>query len=349
MVFIAEGIPCGNILKPYRSGDITGVGTFDFLAVVRMHLEDTAYTFLLSFCGIQDVSSLLHDPGVYTEECQFADKRVSHDFECESRHRCLVTGFTGYFFTGLRVCPFNSGNIGRCRQVIQHRIQKHLDAFVLVCGTAEYGEQVTVKSLPADRSFNFFNTRFNAFKVFFHQGVVAFCSLFNDFVTVFFHKVFHIFRNLTYFVLCAVVGKVDLSLSFEKIDNTCESILFTDRQLHSQRIGMKTVFHGLHRTQEICADRIHLVDERDTRYMVMVSLSPNSFRLGLHTVFRTEYSDRSVKYAEGTFYFYCEIYVPGVSMILTRYPFQWQVVAAEVIVMPRSCSCSIQSMVAAPS
>lgn len=111
---------------------------------------------------------------------------------------------------------------------------------------------------------------------------------------------------------------------------------------------MKTVFHGLYRTQEICADRIHLIDERDTRYMVMVSLSPNGFRLGLHTVFRTEYSDRSVKYAEGTFYFYCEIYVPGVSMILTRYP-SWQVVAAEVIVMPRSCSCSIQSMVAAPS
>ena len=30
-------------------------------------------------------------------------------------------------------------------------------------------------------------------------------------------------------------------------------------------------------------------------------------------------------------------------------PLQKQVVAAEVIVMPRSCSCSIQSMVAAPS
>jgi hypothetical protein len=34
----------------------------------------------------------------------------------------------------------------------------------------------------------------------------------------------------------------------------------------------------------------------------------------------------------------------GLSM-----PFQKQVVAADVIVMPRSCSCSIQSMVAAPS
>ena len=40
---------------------------------------------------------------------------------------------------------------------------------------------------------------------------------------------------------------------------------------------------------------------------------------------------------------------PGVSMMLMRWSFQKQVVAAEVIVMPRSCSCSIQSMVAEPS
>ena len=49
---------------------------------------------------------------------------------------------------------------------------------------------------------------------------------------------------------------------------------------------------------------------------------------------------------------------PGVSMMLTRKlgpangpdsAFQKAVVAADVMVMPRSCSCSIQSMVAAPS
>ncbi len=40
---------------------------------------------------------------------------------------------------------------------------------------------------------------------------------------------------------------------------------------------------------------------------------------------------------------------PGVSMMLIRQSFQKQVVAAEVMVMPRSCSCSIQSIVAAPS
>jgi hypothetical protein len=36
-------------------------------------------------------------------------------------------------------------------------------------------------------------------------------------------------------------------------------------------------------------------------------------------------------------------------MMLMRWSFHWQVVAAEVMVMPRSCSCSIQSIVAAPS
>ena len=40
---------------------------------------------------------------------------------------------------------------------------------------------------------------------------------------------------------------------------------------------------------------------------------------------------------------------PGVSMMLIRWSFQKQVVAAEVMVIPRSCSCSIQSMVAVPS
>jgi hypothetical protein len=40
---------------------------------------------------------------------------------------------------------------------------------------------------------------------------------------------------------------------------------------------------------------------------------------------------------------------PGVSIRLMRWPRQEKVVAAAVMEMPRSCSCSIQSMVAAPS
>ena len=40
---------------------------------------------------------------------------------------------------------------------------------------------------------------------------------------------------------------------------------------------------------------------------------------------------------------------PGVSMMLMRWSFQKQVVAAEVMVIPRSFSCSIQSISVEPS
>ncbi len=52
-------------------------------------------------------------------------------------------------------------------------------------------------------------------------------------------------------------------------------------------------------------------------------------------------SDRSTSAVKSTW--------PGVSMMLIRTSFQKHVVAAEVIVMPRSCSWTIQSIVAVPS
>ncbi len=52
-------------------------------------------------------------------------------------------------------------------------------------------------------------------------------------------------------------------------------------------------------------------------------------------------SDRSTSMVKSTW--------PGVSMMLSRWSRQKQVVAAEVMVMPRSRSCSIQSMTVVPS
>ena len=52
-------------------------------------------------------------------------------------------------------------------------------------------------------------------------------------------------------------------------------------------------------------------------------------------------SDRSTSIVKSTW--------PGVSMMLIRWSFQNAVVAADVIVMPRSCSWAMWSMTAAPS
>ena len=57
--------------------------------------------------------------------------------------------------------------------------------------------------------------------------------------------------------------------------------------------------------------------------------------------------ERSLRVLDGLLALFCA--VSGVFLFCTIGKFQKQVVAAEVIVIPLSCSCAIQSMVAAPS
>ena len=113
---------------------------------------------------------------------------------------------------------------------------------------------------------------------------------------------------------------------------------------------------------EVCTQDIHLVDECHTRYVVGISLTPYVLGLRLNTALCTENADSAVQYTQGTLNLNSEVNVAwsinDVDTVLQSACLglrhcscrvQWQVVAAEVIVIPLSCSCSIQSMVAVPS
>jgi hypothetical protein len=101
---------------------------------------------------------------------------------------------------------------------------------------------------------------------------------------------------------------------------------------------------------EVGADAVHLVDEADARHAVLVGLAPHGLGLRLDAGDRVEHatapsstrSERSTSAVKSTW--------PGrVDDVDAVHRFQKQVVAADVMVMPRSCSCSIQSIVAVPS
>ena len=83
--------------------------------------------------------------------------------------------------------------------------------------------------------------------------------------------------------------------------------------------------------------------------MVAFGLPPDGLRLRLNAGHGVEDDDAAVEDAEAAFDFGGEVDVAGVSMMLMRVSRQWAVVAAAVMVMPRSRSWSIQSMVAVPS
>ena len=110
--------------------------------------------------------------------------------------------------------------------------------------------------------------------------------------------------------LFSVVTVVDFSFAFQQVDNALECGFSANRELHCNSLSVKSVVNGLNCVKEICAYGIHLVNKCDTRYMVMICLSPNGFRLGLNAVLSTEYCYGTIKYAERTFNFYSEVYVP---------------------------------------
>ena len=116
-----------------------------------------------------------------------------------------------------------------------------------------------------------------------------------------------------------------------------------------ERRGVEPVDHHVDAAVELRADAVHLVDEADPRYAVPVGLPPDRLALRLDTGDGVEDRDRAVEHSQRALDLDREVDVAGVSMMLMVWSFHSQVVAAEVMVMPRSCSCSIQSMTAAPS
>ena len=101
-------------------------------------------------------------------------------------------------------------------------------------------------------------------------------------------------------------------------------------------------------TEEVGPDRSILL-MKHIRDAVLVGLPPDRLGLGLDTGHRVEHGDRPVEHPQARSTSTVKSTWPGVSMILIQVSFHLQVVAALVMVMPRSCSWIIQSMVAAPS
>jgi hypothetical protein len=98
---------------------------------------------------------------------------------------------------------------------------------------------------------------------------------------------------------------------------------------------------------EVGAGAVHLVDEADARHAVLVGLAPHGLGLRLDAGDPVEHRDRAVEHAQRALHLDGEVDVAGgVDDVDLVSSFQKQVVAADVMVMPRSCSCSIQSMVA---
>src|SRR5687767_9438749 len=95
----------------------------------------------------------------------------------------------------------------------------------------------------------------------------------------------------------------DVRLVLDEVDDALEHVALTNGKLHRYGVRTEALLHHLHDVQEVGADTVHLVDERDARHGVLVSLAPHRLRLWLDAANRTEQRDGTVENAERALHF----------------------------------------------
>ncbi len=107
-----------------------------------------------------------------------------------------------------------------------------------------------------------------------------------------------------------VVGVLD-RIHLDQVDDAAELVLAADRQLHRHRARAEAVDHRLDGGEEVGADAVHLVHERDARHGVVVGLAPDRLGLRLDAGDRVEDGDRAVEDAEAALHLDRKVHVPG--------------------------------------
>ncbi len=140
MLFIANCITGRRKFESNRCRDISGINLIKLCSLICVHLQNTAYTFFFAFGRIQYIGTGIDCSGINSEKCQFSNERVRHNFKCQRGERFIVGRVSLYLVT-VQVSSLNCRDICRRRHKLQNCIQKFLNAFVSVCGTAAYGNR----------------------------------------------------------------------------------------------------------------------------------------------------------------------------------------------------------------
>ena len=88
-------------------------------------------------------------------------------------------------------------------------------------------------------------------------------------------------------------------------------VFFAERPLDGDRVRAEALLHAVDAHEEVGADLVHLVHERDARDAVLVRLTPHRLALRLDAVAAVEHRDRAVEHAQAALDLDGEVDVAG--------------------------------------
>ena len=277
--------------------------------MIGVHLYDTSHTLLVVLGSVQDSSTCIYSTGIYTEEAQLTNKRVSCDLECQCCKRLFVRRMTEYFLAGFRICTLDRRYIQRRRHVIYNSIQQLLYTLVPIRSTAGNRNHCICDGGLPDAGLDLIDGNFFIVKEFFHQSVILLCNVFHQALVIFFSLFLHVIRDFFHADIFSQIIIVYISLHFYQVNDALELVLSADRQLNRNSITLQSLVHHINDTVEIRAHDIHLVDINHTRNLILISLSPYGFCLRLNAALCAQNGNRTIQYTQRTLNFYCEVNV----------------------------------------
>ena len=311
----------GRVLQADDRVDVASVRHVDGVLLVGVHLEDLADALLLALGRVEDLGTGLDLTGVHADEGELAVEGVRGDLEGQSGEGFLLVGLTNLgLFLGLRAGEeaANVADVERGGQEVHDGVEDGLHAHVTQGGTAVDGERARVDGQEANAFLDLLERQVAVLQVGFGEFVGALSSGFDERLAVLLGLLLVLLRNgaalddgAERVVALVVLGRVGQGLHGQQVDVADEVVLGAHRDLHDDRGRVQAVADGAHREVEVGAHLVHLVDEADTRDVVLVGLTPHGLGLGLNALLAVEHGDSAVEDAQRALNLNGEVNVTG--------------------------------------
>ena len=311
VVRVTQGVTGGGFLQTDERVDVTGVGVLDRVLLVRVHLEELAHALLLVLGGVEHLLARDSLAGVDAHVGELAEERVDGNLEGQCGERLLDGRLTGQGLLTVEGGAVDFTDVQRVREVVNDGIEQRLDTLVAVSGTAEDRVDLGVHGQFADSALDFLNGQLFAAEVLLHELFVGLSNGLEQLLAVLFSLLLQLGRDLLDGAIGTNLGLAAPGdgLHVDQVDDAVEVILSADRQLHNQRLSAEAVDDGLNGEVEVSAQLVHLVDEADTRDVVLSSLAPHLLGLRLHTFLTVEDSNSAIENTQGALNLNGEVHV----------------------------------------
>src|SRR5487761_12037 len=262
-----------------------------------------------------------------------ADIGIGHDFERERGEGLIVGGTPQFGFIAIGRNSLDGQNVGGRRQIIDNRVEQWLNAFIFKRRACQNGDELQGERRTAHRSAEFRRLELMFGKIFREHGVIVLGNVLDDLFAMLFVKLRtdgrgfdcrgdirarllkrripellegHVFEfRAESFVL------PDNGALLDEVDDADESVFLAEGKLEGNGVGREALAHGANHVVEIGAGTVHLIHKGDARDAILVGLTPNRFRLRLHTRDRIKNRDGPVEDAKRSLDFNGEIDVAG--------------------------------------